>query len=88
MGFPLLIAAIRNSGLPQWRIAELVGISESRLSRIARRGTATDDERRSLSRLLGVSESELFAPGPAVSLNLNSTKRTDRRGGDLAAALA
>jgi plasmid maintenance system antidote protein VapI len=70
MGFPLLVAAIRKSGLPQWRVAQLVGVSESRLSRIVRRGVATDDERRSLSRLLGVGPDVLFAPGPEVSLTL------------------
>jgi hypothetical protein len=74
MGFPLLVAAIRNSGLLQWQIARLAGLPESRLSRIVRRGLATDDERRALSRLLGVGEEELFAPGPTVSLNLDAAE--------------
>ncbi len=69
MGFPILIAAIRASGLRQWQIAQLADdMSESRLSRICRRGGASREERETLSRLLGVSEDELFGPGPAVSL--------------------
>jgi predicted XRE-type DNA-binding protein len=70
----LLSAAIRNSGLSQWQIAELIQISESRLSRIVRRGVARDEERDALSRLLGVDEAELFAPGPEVSLNLGGPR--------------
>ena len=69
MGFPILIAAIRNSDLSQWRIAQLANISESRLSRIVRRGVATDAERETLSRLLGIDQPVLFAPGPTVTLN-------------------
>ena len=77
MGFPVLIAAIRASGLRQWRIAQRAGIPESRLSRIGRHGDATPDERERLSRLLGVGEDELFGPGPAVSLRRDDL--TDRR---------
>ena len=69
MGFPMLIAAIRASGCRQWQIAPLAYMSESRLSRICRRGGASPEEREVLSRLLGVSEDELFGPGPSVSLN-------------------
>ncbi len=69
MGFSILIAAIRASGHLQWQIAGLGNMSESRLSRICRRGGASRDERERLSRLLGVSEDELFGPGPAGSLN-------------------
>ena len=71
MGFPMLIAAIRASGLAQWRVAQLVDppMSESRLSRLCRLGGASLEERESLSRLLGVAEEELFGPGPAVSLD-------------------
>ena len=54
MGFPMLFAAIRASGLAQWRIAQLIDRSESRLSRICRRGGASREERETLSRLLGV----------------------------------
>lgn len=72
MGFPILSVAIRSSGLSQWRVAQLVGISESRLSRIVRRGEATQDEREKLSRLLGVSQDELFAAGPTISLNVGT----------------
>jgi len=68
MGFPVLIAAIRASGLKQWHVAQRAGIPESRLSRIGRHGGASRGEREALSRLLGVSEDELFGPGPAVSL--------------------
>ncbi len=68
MGFPMLIAAIRSSGLHQWRIARLAEMSESRLSRIGRHGGASREERETLTRLLGVPEAELFGPGPAVSL--------------------
>jgi hypothetical protein len=74
MGFPLLVAAIHNSALAQWQVAELAGISESRLSRIIRRGVVKDNERQALSRLLGVDEAELFAPGPVVSLNLGGIR--------------
>ncbi len=69
MGFPMLIAAIRASGCPQWRIAQLIDRSESRLSRICRHGGASQEERETLSRLLGVTEAELFGPGPEVSLD-------------------
>ena len=68
MGFPVLIAAIRASGLKQWHVAQRAGIPESRLSRIGRHGGASLEERETLSRLLGVSQAELFGPGPAVSL--------------------
>ncbi len=57
-----------TSGLLQWQLAQLAEMSESRLSRIGRRGVASQEERKRLSRLLGVSEEELFGPGPAVSL--------------------
>jgi hypothetical protein len=72
MGFPILIAAIRNSGLPQWRIATLADMPESRLSRIVRRGTASAEERSRLSQLLGVAEAELFGTGPVVSINADT----------------
>jgi hypothetical protein len=65
----MLIASIRTSGLAQWRIAQLANVSESRLSRIVRRGVATDAERDTLSRLLGIEQAVLFAAGPAVTLN-------------------
>ena len=68
MGFPVLIAAIRASGFKQWHVAQRAGIPESRLSRIGRHGGASREERETLSRLLGVSQDELFGPGPAVSL--------------------
>lgn len=74
MGFPILIAAIRSSGLSQWRVAQLVGMSESRLSRIVRRGDATPDERDRLVRLLGIAAGELFAAGPVVSLNMQAAE--------------
>ena len=69
MGFPILIAAIRASGLAQWRIAILAEMSESRLSRICRRGGASREEREALSQLLGVAEAELFGSEPAVKLS-------------------
>ena len=69
MSFPVLIAAIRSSGLKQWHVAQRAGIPESRLSRIGRHGGASREERETLSRLLGVSEAELFGPGPTVSLS-------------------
>ena len=72
MAFPILAAAIRNAGLTQWRVAQLAGMSESRLSRIIRRGAASPEERTTLSQLLGVSEAELFAAGPVASLNVDS----------------
>ncbi len=75
MGFPILIAAIRASGHKQWRIAQLAGISESRLSKIGRHGSASQDDRERLSRLLGISEAELFGPGPLVSLNADGVAR-------------
>ena len=68
MGFPVLIAAIRASGLKQWHVAQGAGIPESRLSRIGRHGGASEEERSRLSRFLGVGEDELFGPGPEVSL--------------------
>ena len=74
-GFPMLIAAIRASGLKQWRIAQLAAIPESRLSRIGRHGGASRDERQKLSRLLGVPEAELFGPGPTVSLQANLSQQ-------------
>jgi hypothetical protein len=70
MGFPVLIAAIRASGLKQWHVAQRAGIPESRLSRIGRHGGASLEERDLLSQLLGVSEDELFGPGPVVSLRV------------------
>ena len=88
MGFPVLIAAIRASGLKQWHVAQRAGIPESRLSRIGRWGGASREERERLSGLLGVSEDELFGPGPSVSLNpdrvTGERKGLDRRNdGDL-----
>ena len=73
MGFPMLIAAIRTTGLAQWRISQLTDppMSESRLSKICRHGNASREEREALSRLLGGNEEELFGPGPAVSLNID-----------------
>ena len=71
MGFPILIAAIRASGLKQWHVAQRAGIPESRLSKIGRHGGASHDERERLSQLLGVSEAELFGPGPIVSLQVD-----------------
>ena len=71
MGFPILAAAIHNAGLTQWRVAQLAGMSESRLSRIIRRGVASPSERERLCQLLGVSEAELFTSGPTVSLNVD-----------------
>ena len=70
-GYPMLVAAIRASKAPQWRVAQLADppMSESRLSRICRHGNASQEEREVLSRLLGVAEEELFGPGPAVSLD-------------------
>lgn len=68
-GYPMLVAAIRSSGLRQWRIAELVGLPEWRLSRIVRRGGVTADERARLSDLFGVSEAVLFGVGLAVTVN-------------------
>ena len=78
MGFPILIAAIRATGLAQWRVAILAEMSESRLSRVCRHGGASQEEREVLSQLLGVAEAELFGPGPAVSLRVDgpSASRT------------
>lgn len=76
MSFPNLVAAIRVSGLPQWRIARLTdAMSESRLSRICRHGGASQQEREALSQLLGVSEAELFGPGPSVTLDASRLTR-------------
>ena len=69
MGFPVLVAAIHASGFYQWRIAQLGAMTGPRLSRICRHGGASDEERETLSQLLGVSENELFGPGPSVTLN-------------------
>ena len=80
MGFPMLIAAIRASGLQQWRVAQLVELSESRLSRICRRGGASDEERETLSQLLGISENELFGPGPSVTLNAGRVRALETHG--------
>lgn len=68
MGFPMLLAAIRSTGKPQWQIAELAGMSETRLSRIVRRGNATPEDRKKLSDLLGVRETVLFSSGLPVHL--------------------
>ena len=68
MGFPMLIAAIRSSGLHQWRVARLADMSASRLLRIGRHGGVCPEEREALSQLLGVPEAELFGHGPSVSL--------------------
>ena len=68
MGFPMLVAAIRSSGLPQYRIAECADIRDYRLSRIVTRGGATPEERRKLADLLGVTEAVLFGPGLPVRL--------------------
>jgi hypothetical protein len=74
MGFPMLVAAIRASGQPQWKIAQMAGMSESRVSRIIRRGSATDAERATLSRLLGVPAEQLFGAGPDVTLSSESLR--------------
>ena len=63
MGFPMLIAAIQASGRQQWRIANLAGLRETRLSRIVRHGGASREERAVLSRLLDVPEDELLVRG-------------------------
>jgi hypothetical protein len=76
MGFPILAAAIRNSGLCQWRVAQLAGWSESRLSRIVRRGVASAAEREALSRLLSIDQVELFAPGPRVAINTDQASKS------------
>ena len=74
MGYPMLVAAIRASGEPQWKIAARLSWSESRLSRIVRRGGATDAERATLSGLLGVPAEELFGAGPDVALSPDGLK--------------
>jgi hypothetical protein len=76
MGFHVLSAAIKATGLPQYRLAVFADISESRLSRIIRRGEATQNERQTLSRLLGVDEGVLFGAGPAVSLNVSASRES------------
>lgn len=60
MEYPNLLLAIRSSGLPQYRIAQMAGLRESRLSEIVRRGGAKPPERRALSRALGSTEACLF----------------------------
>ncbi len=90
MGFPVLIAAIRASGLKQWHVAQRAGIPESRLSRIGRHGGASRVERETLSRLLGVTETVLFGPGPAVKLRVDGStvdgEEADRPAEHVAAA--
>ena len=68
-GCPMLIAVIRASGYRQWQVAQRAEMPESRLSKIGRHGGASREERKTLSRLLGVGEDELFGPVPSVSLN-------------------
>lgn len=59
----LLTTAILNSGRKQYELATECGISETRLSRLVKRGlTPTDEEKRKLSTLLGVPAHELFTP--------------------------
>lgn len=48
---------------PQYEIARAAGVSESRLSRLARGVLApTDDERVRVAQILGRTEHELFSP--------------------------
>jgi hypothetical protein len=62
MRFPHLAWAIADRGLPQYKFAAMIGLSEARLSRcLAGRGEFTADERVSISRTLGFFESWLFA---------------------------
>lgn len=60
MEYPNLLLAIRGSGRPQYEIARMAGLRESRLSEIVRRGAAKPAERRALSRVLGAPETHLF----------------------------
>jgi len=60
MEYPHLLLAIRSSGLPQYQIAQMAGMRESRLSEIVRRGAARPAERRALSHALGATEECLF----------------------------
>lgn len=56
--------ALLECGVPQYVIAQRMGVSETRLSRIIRgRAQATREERKSLSELLGVAEEDI-ASGP------------------------
>ena len=60
MGYPQLLLAIRAASPFQYKVAQAAGIREGRLSVIVRRGGATPAERRALSEVLGVPESQLF----------------------------
>lgn len=53
--------AIRNSGLSQRRIAQLIGVSPFRLNRILRRKQQVrPEERQRIARVLGVPVRDLF----------------------------
>jgi transcriptional regulator with XRE-family HTH domain len=60
MNAKLKLCLVRT-GRRQYQIAREVGLTENELSRIVRgRRSATADERRRLSQILGVAEPELF----------------------------
>ena len=68
MEYPELLLAIRASGMPQYKVARLAQVRESRLSEISRRGGASIEERRALSRALGIAEVDLFKRGHSPQL--------------------
>lgn len=60
MEYPNLLIAIRNSGKPQYVIAQAAGIREPRFSQIVRHGRATWIEREAISRVLAIDPVFLF----------------------------
>lgn len=60
MEYPNLLIAIRNSGKPQYVIAQAAGIREPRFSQIVRHGGAKWVEQEAISRALAIEPSYLF----------------------------
>lgn len=61
MGRTKLQLALFEAGIPQWRVAASLGVTETRLSRIASgRISPTPHERERLAELLDCAEAELF----------------------------
>jgi hypothetical protein len=73
MGYPNLLWILANKKIPHYRLANRVGISESRFSRALNgRQKFSTGERRVISKIMGYSERWLFAsPNVPRSKNRN-----------------
>lgn len=60
-------------GISQDRLAELAGLSQSRVSRIERGAAPEDTEAQRLAEALGVTVAALFPPDPSAVADLAAT---------------